>query len=215
MFETMESRTMFAATAVTPPPPPPVQPKPGITLTKGQLVITANPKVANNITVLLSKDGKNIDVSFDGKNSAYPVKSVTDVQVHGATPADKTLVDLSAIAPKPAAGKTPPPPPATGVTLKNGLLTITDAANQNNGASVVLSKDGKSVDVSLNGKTTVFSATSITNVTVVDGSKNDTLLIALGSLKLKNPVLVHGGFGSDTITGIANYDLPLAPPPAA
>jgi hypothetical protein len=135
---------------------------------------------------------------------------------------DKVSVDLAGLAPKAPtssssttsiAKPTAPPPPPKGVNLKNGLLTIAGDPNTNNTVAVTLSKDGKSIDVTLDGKSSVFSASLVKDITVFDGKKNDTLSVSLGTFKLAHPVLVHGGFGTDVINGAANYDLPLAPPP--
>ncbi len=147
VMEKVESRVLFSTAVVVPPPPPP---PPAVTLVKGQLSIFADPKKVNVIDVTLSKDGKNIDVLFDGKASAYPVKSVNDVTVHDNSKGDTVLVNLAGLAPKkPPVGAPPtttptppppppPPPPPTGVSLKNGVLTV--AGNQTTNNAIALAR---------------------------------------------------------------------------
>ena len=95
-----------------------------------------------------------------------------------------------------------------------GLLEIAGDPTKANTVSVKLSTDGKSINVFLDGKTRTFKASDVHDVTVFDGTKNDSVTVALGTVKLAHPVLVHGRFATDTIIGAANYDLPLVPPPA-
>ena len=214
LFEPIESRILYAATIPTPPPPPPPPPAPGVTLNKGVLSVVADPKATNTITVGLSKDGKTINVSYDSKASSYKVSDVQDVKVLGATKADKVSVDLSGLAPK-TPPKNPPLPPPAGVNLKNGLLTIAGDPKTANTVAITASSDGKSVTVNLDGKSSTFSAKDITDITVFDGTKPDSVTVDLGSVKIAHPVLVHGMFASDTVIGgNVVYDLPLAPPQA-
>ncbi len=214
MIETFESRIFYSASGTTTPPPPP-PPPPGVVLNKGVLCVVADPKTANTISVNLSKDGKSINVNYDGKASSYKVSDVQDVRVQGATKADKVTVDLSGLAPK-TAPKNPPPAPPAGVNLKSGLLTIAGDPKTANTVAITASADGKSVTVKLDGKSSTFSSKDITDITVFDGMKADSVSVDLGGVKLAHPVLVHGMFASDTVIGgNVVYDLPLAPPVAS
>jgi len=109
---------------------------------------------------------------------------------------------------------TPPPPPPKppvapkpGIVLNKGVLAIGGDLKVNNNISVTLSADGKSVNVKVNGKAhTPFATSTITDVIVAGGPKDDTINVSLGSIKLKHPVAILGLAGNDKITAGAEAD---------
>jgi Ca2+-binding RTX toxin-like protein len=105
----------------------------------------------------------------------------------------------------------PPPLPKPGIVLNKGVLAIGGDPKVNNTITVSLSKDGKSVNVTVNGKAhSPFAASSVTDVVVAGGPKDDTIKVALGGAKLKPAVAILGLDGNDKITAGAEADLIFA-----
>jgi len=100
VVEAVEGRLLFETTPppVVPPPQAPPVPTPGLVLNKGVLAIGGDPKVSNTITVSLSSDHKQINVTVNGKKHApFAASAVTDVIVAGGPKNDTIGVALGAL----------------------------------------------------------------------------------------------------------------------
>lgn len=99
--EEMESRICLSAGGPTggqtpPPKPPPGSPPPpppiGVNLKNGLLSVVGDYETANTISVTL--DGSNVDVTLNGKASAFAASDVSCVLVAGGDGDDVITVDL-------------------------------------------------------------------------------------------------------------------------
>jgi hypothetical protein len=187
VVEEVEGRLMFAATPppVVPPPQPPPVPKPGIVLNKGVLAIGGDPKVNNTISVSLSSDHKQINVTVNGKaHSPFAASSVTDVIVAGGPKNDTINIALAA------------------ATLKHPV--------------VIFGLDGNDKITAGGERDLIFAGAG--NDTVTAGAGNDAVVAGPGK------DVVHGGDGNDSLWGDKDDTLDggsgtnvihLVPPPPA
>ena len=103
-----------------------------------------------------------------------------------------------------------PPVPKPGIVLNKGVLAIGGNPAVNNTISVSLSTDHKGINVTVNGKAApAFKASSVTDVVVAGGPKDDKITVALGGAVLKHPVTIFGLAGNDTINAGAEKDVIL------